>query len=282
MRVIVNPGGTNERFARAQLRQATISVWPDNVTIFDRIVAGEADVMITDAIETRLQQRLRPQLCAVHPETPFNVSEKAYLLPRDEAWKAEVDGWLRPIVEDGELGRLLDRWLDHPWPRAAADAIDLAPLCRVIGERLAVMPDVARYKWNAKLAIDDPARERQLLAIWRISAVEFGISPEWAEPFMRAQIEAAKVIQRELFAQWERAGQGALADAPDLATVIRPRLDALTPRLLRELAMAWPALSDPGQRERIRAATKTIAENAGVSPASAAVAAAPLNAGLDP
>jgi CDP-glycerol glycerophosphotransferase (TagB/SpsB family) len=38
----------NERFARANAPHATLTVFPDNVTIFDRIVAGQADVMITD------------------------------------------------------------------------------------------------------------------------------------------------------------------------------------------------------------------------------------------
>src|SRR6202049_3807699 len=34
-RVIVNPGGTNERFARANIRNAEIKTYSDNVTIFD-------------------------------------------------------------------------------------------------------------------------------------------------------------------------------------------------------------------------------------------------------
>lgn len=72
VKVIVNPGGTNERFARANLKNAHLEVYPDNVTIFDQIVAGKADLMITDAVETRLQQKLRPQLCAIHPEAPFD------------------------------------------------------------------------------------------------------------------------------------------------------------------------------------------------------------------
>src|SRR5882762_6358944 len=39
-RVIVNPGGINERFARASVRNAEIKVWNDNVTIFDEIAKG--------------------------------------------------------------------------------------------------------------------------------------------------------------------------------------------------------------------------------------------------
>lgn len=276
VRVVVNPGGTNERFARAHLRRATLIVWPDNTTIFDRIVAGEADLMITDAIETRLQQRLRPALCAVHPETPFDVAHKAYLLSHDAGWKVAVDAWLQPLVESGDFARRLEHWLDHPWPRAAPAAIDLEPLARLMVERLALMPDVARFKWNTRAAIEDLGREQQIIDGWKGEAAALGVPAAWAERFFRAQIEAAKVIQRQLFAQWRGAGQGTFADAPDLATVTRPKLDALTPRLLRELAMAWPALSDRAQAERLRETLRRgFADSAG-SPAATAVAVDPL------
>jgi cyclohexadienyl dehydratase len=115
VRLIVNPGGTNERFARAHIRQASIRVYPDNVSIFDQIVAGQADLMITDAIETRLQQKLKPSLCALHPETPFDFSEKAYLLPRDALWKAFVDQWLHQTLASGNFAGMLEKWLAYPW-----------------------------------------------------------------------------------------------------------------------------------------------------------------------
>ena len=52
--VIVNPGGTNERFDRAHLQKATIIQWGDNATIFDALVEGKADLMITG--ERRVMQ----------------------------------------------------------------------------------------------------------------------------------------------------------------------------------------------------------------------------------
>jgi cyclohexadienyl dehydratase len=110
-RVIVNPGGTNERFARDHFRRARVAVYPDNTTIFDEIVAGRADVMITDASETLLQQKLHPELCAIHPEAPFDSSEKAYLLPRDSRWKAFVDRWLHRAIVGKEYAAIADRWL---------------------------------------------------------------------------------------------------------------------------------------------------------------------------
>jgi cyclohexadienyl dehydratase len=110
-RVIVNPAGTNERFAREHLHRAPIAIHPDNTTIFDEIAAGRADVMITDASETLLQQKLHPELCAIHPDQPFDRSEKAYLLPRDLIWKAFVDQWLHRAIAGKEYEAIAQRWL---------------------------------------------------------------------------------------------------------------------------------------------------------------------------
>ena len=112
VRVITNPGGTNERYARANVKQAEIVVFPNNAAIFDELIANHADVMLTDAVETRLQQRLHPELCAVNPDQPFDFSELAYLLPRDPALKAWVDQWLHIQSETGEQKRLLAKWLN--------------------------------------------------------------------------------------------------------------------------------------------------------------------------
>ncbi|MDE2612294.1 MAG: transporter substrate-binding domain-containing protein [Burkholderiales bacterium] len=112
VRVVVNPGGTNERFAKAHLKHAQLTVYPDNVTIFQQLVDGKADLMITDASETLLQHKLHPELCSVHPDRPFQYGEKAFLLPRDdEPFRAYVDQWLHLAVATGEFARIRDAWL---------------------------------------------------------------------------------------------------------------------------------------------------------------------------
>lgn len=112
-RVIVNPGGTNERFARANIKNAEIKVHGDNTSIFDQIATGHADLMITDASETRYQQKRHAGvLCAVHPDKPFDFSEKAYWLQRDFALKAFVDQWLHISREDGSYNRIYGAWFD--------------------------------------------------------------------------------------------------------------------------------------------------------------------------
>jgi cyclohexadienyl dehydratase len=112
-RVIVNPGGTNERFAKAHIKNAEIKVHNDNVTIFDEIAKGDADLMMTDASETRYQQKLHPDvLCAVHPEKPFDFAEKAYWMQRDPALKAFVDQWLHIALEDGSFRKIYAAWFE--------------------------------------------------------------------------------------------------------------------------------------------------------------------------
>ena len=112
-RVIINPGGTNERFARANIKSAEVKVYGDNVTIFDEIAKGDADVMVTDASETRYQQKLHPGvLCAVHPDKPFDFAEKAYWMQRDEAWKDFVDQWLHIAREDGTFKKIYAAWFE--------------------------------------------------------------------------------------------------------------------------------------------------------------------------
>jgi cyclohexadienyl dehydratase len=112
-RVIVNPGGTNERFARTTIKNAEIKTWNDNVTIFDQIAKGDADLMMTDASETRYQQKLHPGvLCAVHPDRPFDFAEKAYWMQRDVALKDFVDQWLHMAREDGRTQKIYAAWFE--------------------------------------------------------------------------------------------------------------------------------------------------------------------------
>jgi cyclohexadienyl dehydratase len=111
-RVIVNPGGTNERFARQHFPHATLTVYPDNVTVFRQILTGHVDVMVTDASETLLQQKLNPGLCSVHPDQPFEYGEKAWMLPRgDVVFQQYVNQWLHLARASGEYQAIYDRWL---------------------------------------------------------------------------------------------------------------------------------------------------------------------------
>ena len=108
VRVIVNPGAANEQFAHANFHRATITVHRDNATVFDEIVAGHADVMVTDGIEADHQHFVHPELCATHVAAPFTRLEKAYWLQKDPAFQAAVDTWLAEEKKAGSWDRTLE------------------------------------------------------------------------------------------------------------------------------------------------------------------------------
>ncbi len=54
VRVVVNPGGTNQRFADANFPHASVRVFPDNRAIFKEVAEGRADLMVTDGCRGRL------------------------------------------------------------------------------------------------------------------------------------------------------------------------------------------------------------------------------------
>jgi cyclohexadienyl dehydratase len=103
---IVRCGDVDKYQTVAQIDQ------PGVRTIVKQILDGQADVMVTDASETLLQQKLNPGLCSVHPDKPFQFGEKAYLLPRgDVAFQQYVDQWLHLSRSTGEFQAVLDKWL---------------------------------------------------------------------------------------------------------------------------------------------------------------------------
>ena len=112
VRVIANPGGSNERFAKTNFKAATLTIHADNLTIFDEILAKHADVFVTEAAEALTQQKLKPGLCAVNPDKPLQYGEMAWLLPRnDVVMKSFVDQWLHLAKATGEYQRTVDKWL---------------------------------------------------------------------------------------------------------------------------------------------------------------------------
>ena len=111
-RVIFNPEGSNERFARANFKQAQMRMNPENLTIFDELLANRADVFVTESAEAITQQRLKPGLCAINPDKPLQYGEMAYLLPRgDVTFKAYVDQWMHLAKASGDYQKVEGKWL---------------------------------------------------------------------------------------------------------------------------------------------------------------------------
>jgi cyclohexadienyl dehydratase len=120
VRVIVNPGGTNERYVREHVSRAQVIVHPDNRGVFAEIAAGHADVMVTDDVEAELQARRWPGLlCRTYAGT-LTQGEKRILMLRDPALLSAVDAWLAGEIAAGVPARALERAMrDDPGVAAA-------------------------------------------------------------------------------------------------------------------------------------------------------------------
>ena len=141
-------------------------------------------------------------------------------------------------------------------PLTSADTAAVDRLLGLVVQRLAVAPDVARTKWNTKAPIEDPIRERQIITAVGERAADYGVPRAFAERFFDAQIEASKVIQRAMHAEFTAAGRPPFPTVVDLNADIRPILDRLTPELLRALGDALPVLARPGGRARLESRSR--------------------------
>lgn len=107
VRVVTNPGGSNEAFAHANLSHAALTVFPDNKTVANEIVAGRQDVMVTDGVEVDHDALVHPELCAAAVPAPFTHFENAFLLQPDPALEQAVDGVLEADVKSGAWTKTL-------------------------------------------------------------------------------------------------------------------------------------------------------------------------------
>jgi cyclohexadienyl dehydratase len=108
--VVVNPGGTNESFARSHLKAAHLAVHDDNRTVFDEILEHRADVMFTDEIEVALATHRHPALCRLLREA-YDPADKAFLMPRDAGWTEAVNPWLGHEIALGRPAHVLEDYL---------------------------------------------------------------------------------------------------------------------------------------------------------------------------
>jgi chorismate mutase len=109
-------------------------------------------------------------------------------------------------------------------------------LVETSARRLLIAQQVALAKWDSGAAVEDPPREAQVIAGAVRDGVSRGLDRTSVSNFFQAQIEANKVIQYSLLADWRRAGR-APAHAPiDLVATVRPELDHVQAALIAELA----------------------------------------------
>lgn len=112
VRVMENPGGLNEKFARKHLPHATLVIHPVNEEIPGLVAAGKADVMITETMEAAYYCSRDKRLAAPLLAAPFTRGEIGALLPPgNEALLDYVNGFIRDARQSGLLDELKATYL---------------------------------------------------------------------------------------------------------------------------------------------------------------------------
>ncbi len=111
VRVMVNPGGLNEKFANENLTHATIIVHPKNEEIPTLIAEGQADVMITEITEAPYYVKADSRLAAPLLNEPFNHGEIGVLMRKGQDDLLQlVNDVIRQMTADGSLRQLHEKY----------------------------------------------------------------------------------------------------------------------------------------------------------------------------
>ena len=107
VRVMVNPGGLNEQFARENLPDATLIIHDVNQEIPGLVASGEADIMITEIAEAGYYCGQDERLAAPLIHEPFTHGQLGILMPKgSEDLLDYVNEFLAQEKESGRLDEL--------------------------------------------------------------------------------------------------------------------------------------------------------------------------------
>lgn len=111
VRVMVNPGGLNEKFARENLPDAVLLIHQKNEEIPELIAEGEADVMISEIVEVPYYVQNDDRLAMPLVDEPFTSGEIGVLMRQNEEDLLDrVNEILGQCREDGTLDALYEKY----------------------------------------------------------------------------------------------------------------------------------------------------------------------------
>ena len=229
VRLGVNAGGHLERVTRQRFLKATITTSNENLALPDLLKEQKIDALVTDTMEAPfwLERLEGAQMLA-----PFTQDLKAALVRPDRGdLAAQLNLWLVGQEASGRLSDLRKLYLPSGNDLETADPF--FALLAAMKERLSLMTDVAEAKRATGKAVEDLEQEARVIeaAVAGVSneAVSQGVlapNARAVEQFFRAQIEAAKAIQRYTMTQ-----PSSSPEPTDLVNDLRPALVRISTRI---------------------------------------------------
>ena len=117
---------------------------------------------------------------------------------------------------------------------AQVESEHLQNLVDLSARRLVIAEQVAFAKWDNGMSVEDTSREDYVIASATKSGQSRGLDQTLVSNFFKAQIEANKLVQYSLLAEWRREGRAPDHTPVDLAGTIRAELDEVDKALIAE------------------------------------------------
>jgi cyclohexadienyl dehydratase len=111
VRVVYNPGGTNEAFAKKMVPNSKLTLHENNKTIFNEILNGNVDIMLTDSVEVLYQSKIhKGKLC---PTMAKNLTKGVitYFGQKSQTLKVFLDQWFKSIESSGIKKEIFKKYL---------------------------------------------------------------------------------------------------------------------------------------------------------------------------
>lgn len=240
IRIGVNAGGHLERVAEQHFPRATRVSIPDNASVLNALIDDAVQAVVTDSAEAPIWRAEHPDLIQLGPLTR---DRKALLVNRRRPeLAADFDNWLLERERDGSLAALRSEHLgEGPWLNVASP---FPALIAAIDERLSLMPTIALVKRASGVPLEVPEREDVVIEAAATGVLEAAGKLDIMPPsyllirrFFRAQLAAAKQIQRDAVADPELSLEG---EPVDLDEDLRPALLHIGNRIARLIVRLPP------------------------------------------
>lgn len=112
VRVMYNPGGTNEKFAKEMTPKAQLIMHEHNAEIPGLVGEGKADVMITETMEARRYVKDNPKVAAPLVDKPFTESHFGVLMKKGDPKLLEaVNAWMKSVKTSGMMDKLEAKYI---------------------------------------------------------------------------------------------------------------------------------------------------------------------------
>ena len=112
VRVMYNPGGTNEKFAKESTPKAQLIMHEQNAEIPGLVGEDKADVMITETMEAVRYVKDNPKVAAPLVDKPFTENHFGVLMSKEcPSLLKAVNDWMAGIKADGTMEKWYTQYI---------------------------------------------------------------------------------------------------------------------------------------------------------------------------